>query len=63
MVDDVLPANFTLDDICSDDVNDVVANVKQLDEVVKFLLNQVLDILRQLLRNVLCEIQSNELSS
>ena len=63
MVDDILPTNFTFDDISSDDVNDVVANVKQLDEVVKFLLNQVLDILRQLLRNVLVEIQSNELSS
>ena len=63
MVDDILPTHFTLDDISSDYVNDVVANVKQLDEVVKFLLNHVLDILRQLLRNVLVEIQSNELTS
>lgn len=63
MVDDVLPCNFALNHVCSDDVNDVVADVKELDEIVKLLLNQVLRLLIQLVGNGLSEVQSDELAS
>ena len=63
MVDDVLPANLALNYIGSDDVHDVVAYVKQLYEIVKFLLNQVLLLLVQFLRNVLRKVQPNEFAS
>ncbi len=62
MVDDVLPADFSLNDVGSDDVNDVVSDVKQLDEVLKFLLYEVLGLLVQLLRYVLREVQPYELT-
>ena len=48
MVYDVLPCNLSLNDVCPDDVNDVVSDVKQLDEIVKLLLNQVLRLFVQL---------------
>ena len=63
MVDDVLPANLALNHIGSDDVHDVVAYVKQLYEIVKLLLNQVLLLLVQFLRNVLRKVQPNEFAS
>ena len=63
MVDDVLPADFALNDIGSDDIHDVVANVKQFYEILKLLLNQVLLLGVQLLRNVGSEVQPNELAS
>ena len=63
VVDDVLPGNLSFNDVCADDVNDVVADVEQLDEVLKFLLNQVLGLLVQLLCDVRDEVQLYELSS
>ena len=62
MVYDVLPGNLALNHICSYDVHYVVANVKQLDEVVKLLLNEVLNLLIEPVRYVLSEIESDELS-
>lgn len=55
MVDDVLPAYLSLNHIRSNDVHDVVSDVEQFDEVVKLLLNQLLDGFRKLLSNVLVE--------
>lgn len=63
VVDDVLPCNLALNDVGADDVHDVVADVEQLDEVLKFLLDEVLGWLAQLVRNVLCEVQPDELAS
>ena len=63
VIDDVLPTNLTLNDICSYDVNDVVPYVKQLDELVKLLLNEVLNIRTQLVANVLVKVQPDELTS
>ena len=63
VIDDVLPTNLTLNDICSYDVNDVVPYVKQLDELVKLFLNEVLNIRTQLVTNVLVKVQSDKLTS
>ena len=63
VVDDVLPCNLTLNDVGSDDVNDVVADVKELDEIIKLLLNQVLRLLIQLVGNGLREVEPYEFAS
>ena len=63
MVYDVLPSNLTLNHIRSDDINDVVSDVKQLDEVVKLLLDEVLNLLIEPIRNVLGEVKAYELTS
>jgi hypothetical protein len=63
VVDDVFPGNLALNYIGADDVHNVVADVKQLDEVGKLLLNEFLLLWRYLVGNVLGEIQSYELSS
>jgi hypothetical protein len=63
VVYDVLPSNLTLNHICSDDINNVVPDVKELDEVVELLLDEVLNLLVQPVRNVLGEIEAYELAS
>ena len=63
MVNDVLPTNLALNHIGSDDVHDVVADVEQLDEVLKLLLDDVLSLLIQLVCNVRVEVQPDELAS
>ena len=63
VVYDVLPADLALNHVGSDDVHNVVADVEQLYEVLKLLLNQVLLLGIQLLSNVRGEVQPDELSS
>jgi hypothetical protein len=62
VVYDVLPSNLTLNHICSDDINNVVPDVEQLDEVVELLLDEVLNLLVQPVGNVLGEIETYELA-
>ena len=63
VVYDVLPGNLSLNHIGSDDVHYVVADVEQLDEVLKLLLDYVLSLLIQLVCNVRIEVQPYELTS
>ena len=63
VVYDVLPSNLALNHIGTDDVHDVVSDVKQLYEIVKLLLNQVLLLLAQLVSDVLGEVKAYELAS
>ena len=63
MVDYVLPSNLTLYDICTDDIHYVVADVKELDEVVELLLDEVLNLLVEPIGYVLGEIETDELAS
>ena len=62
MVYDILPCHLTLNHICPDDVNDVVANIKELDKVVELLLNEVLCLLIQLVRYVFGEVEAYKLT-
>jgi hypothetical protein len=63
VVYDVFPAYLALNHVGADDVHDVVADVEQLYEVLKLLLNQVLLLGIQLLINVGGEVQPNEFAS
>ena len=63
MVYDVLPRHLALNHIGADDVNDVVPYVEELDEVVKLLLDEVLRLLVQPIRDVLREVEADELAS
>ena len=62
MVYDVLPCHLTLNHICPDDVNDVVADIKELDKVVELLLNEVLRLLIQLVGYVFGEVEAYKLT-
>ena len=63
VVDDVLPRYLALDDVGSDDVHDVVADVEQLDEVVKLLLDEGLNLLVDPVGDVFGEVQPDKLAS
>lgn len=63
MVYDVLPRDLTLNHICSDDINNIVPYVKQLDEIVEFLLDEILNLLIESIRYVLREVEAYELAS
>ena len=62
VVDDVLPRNLALYDIGADYVHNVVADVKELDGIVEFLLNEVLNLLIDPIRNVLRKVEPYELA-
>lgn len=63
VVDDVLPSDLALDDVGADDVHDVVADVEKLDEVVKLLLDEGLNLLVDPVGDVLGEVEPYELAS